>query len=68
MMHAYASTLAQMSQIVSLLHLAPDIQQAILFLPRVTSGKDPITERDLRPIVAIQEWSKQRRVWDDIRG
>jgi hypothetical protein len=60
-------TRARMSQIMSLVHLAPDIQEAILFLPRVTSGKDPITERDLRSVVAIPEWAKQRRVWNDIQ-
>jgi hypothetical protein len=56
-------TRARMSQIMSLLHLAPDNQEAILFLPRVTSGKDPITERDLRPIAATPDWRKQRRLW-----
>ena len=56
-------TRARMSQIMSLLHLAPDIQESILFLPRVESGKDPITERDIRPIAAIPDWRKQRRQW-----
>ena len=51
---------------MSLLHLAPDIQEAILFLPRVESGKDPITERDIRPIAAIPDWKKQRREWRDL--
>ena len=56
-------TRARMSQIMSLLHLAPDIQESILFLPRVESGKDPITERDIRPIAAIPDWRKQRQEW-----
>lgn len=59
-------TRARMSQIMSLLHLAPDIQEAILFLPRVTSGKDPITERDLRQIAATPDWRKQRRLWAEL--
>lgn len=59
-------TRARMSQIMSLLHLAPDIQEAILFLPRVESGKDPITERDIRPIAVMPDWRKQRRMWDEI--
>jgi hypothetical protein len=59
-------TRARMSQIVALLHLAPDIQEALLFLPRVASGKDPITERDLRPIAAIPDWRKQRALWADV--
>lgn len=56
-------TRARMSQIMSLLHLAPDLQETILFLPRVTSGKDPLTERELRPITAIPDWRKQRTMW-----
>ncbi|MCA9109912.1 MAG: hypothetical protein KDA52_08205 [Planctomycetaceae bacterium] len=59
-------TRARMSQIMSLLHLAPDIQESILFLPRVESGKDPITERNIRPIAAIPDWRKQRRMWIDL--
>jgi hypothetical protein len=54
---------ARMTQIMSLLQLAPDIQDELLFLPPVTSGKDPITERDLRPIVAELDWREQRRMW-----
>ena len=56
-------TRARMSQIMSLLHLALDIQETLLFLPRVASGKDPITERDLRPIAAVPDWRKQRGMW-----
>jgi len=52
---------ARITQIANLLNLAPDIQEAILFLPAVERGKDPITERDLRPIVAIADWKTQRR-------
>ena len=46
-------TRARITQIMNLLNLAPDIQEAILALPRVEEGRDPITERDLRPIAAI---------------
>jgi hypothetical protein len=56
-------TRARVTQIMNLLHLAPDIQEAILSLPRTESGRDPITERDLRPIAAIVDWRKQRREW-----
>jgi hypothetical protein len=45
---------------INLLNLAPDIQEAILFLPEVTSGKPPITERHLRPMVAELNWARQR--------
>ena len=60
-------TRARMTQIMSLLNLAPDIQEAILFLPRTLSGRDPITERRLRPLTAELGWCEQRRMWDEIK-
>lgn len=57
-------TRARMSQVTSFLNLAPDIQEGFLFLPRVESGPDPVTERDLRPIMAEPDWRRQRRKWD----
>jgi hypothetical protein len=42
-------TRARISQIVSLLYLAPDLQEEILFLPRTERGRDPIILRDLLP-------------------
>jgi hypothetical protein len=59
-------TRARMTQIMNLLLLAPDIQEAILNLPRVTRGRDRIVETDLRPLVAIADWREQRRVWNAI--
>jgi hypothetical protein len=59
-------TRARMTQITILLHLASDIQEAIVFLPPVERGRDPITERDVRPIVAVSDWRKQRRLWKAI--
>lgn len=56
-------TRARVTQIMNLLHLAPDIQEAILFLPRVVEGRDPITEHDLRPIAAEIDWGRQRAAW-----
>ena len=56
-------TQPRMTQIMNLLHLAPDIQEAILFLPCVFEGRDPITERDLRPITREIEWDKQHHLW-----
>jgi hypothetical protein len=54
---------ARLSQIMNFLNLAPDIQEAILFLPTITRGAEPIYERELRPIMANLIWSKQRRMW-----
>ena len=56
-------TRARMSQIMNLLNLSPDIQEAILFLPRTERGRDPIGERDLRPICCIVDWKHQRKLW-----
>jgi hypothetical protein len=56
-------TRARMTQIMNLLHLAPDIQEDLLFLPRIERGKEPIQERHLRPIAAVPDWRKQRRLW-----
>ena len=60
-------TRARMTQIMGLLNLAPDIQEALLFLPRTLSGRDPITERKLRPVTAELGWCEQRRMWDEIK-
>jgi hypothetical protein len=54
---------ARISQIMDLLLLEPDIQEAILVQLVVERGKDKITERQLRRIVAVLDWRKQRRMW-----
>ncbi|HTU19296.1 MAG TPA: hypothetical protein VMG10_14645 [Gemmataceae bacterium] len=56
-------TRARISQIASLLHLAPDIQEAMLFLPPTLRGRDAIILADLMPIAACIDWRKQRRLW-----
>ena len=56
-------TRARVSQIMNLLHLAPDIQEALLFLPPVVQGRDPIVLRDLQSIAMTSEWRKQRKAW-----
>lgn len=58
---------ARISQVMDLLNLAPDIQEEILFLPRVTAGRDPITERQLRRVAAEVDWDLQRREWMQVR-
>ena len=54
---------ARITQIVNLTLLAPDIQEAILFLPPVHQGPDTIIERDLRPIAGEPDWTRQWRLW-----
>jgi hypothetical protein len=56
-------TRARITQIMNLLNLAPDIQEDILFLPNTTKGRDPILERDLRPVAAVPHWNRQRKMW-----
>lgn len=56
-------TQPRMTQIMNLLHLAPDIQEELLHLPPVYEGRDPITERDVRSMVKIVSWNKQREIW-----
>src|SRR5262249_36696645 len=55
-------THARVSQIMNLLHLAPDIHEAILFLPRTEAGRAPIHLRRLPPIDAATAWRKPRRM------
>jgi hypothetical protein len=56
-------TRARISQILNLIHLAPDIQEGLLFLPPTVHGRDPIILADLMPIAAAFDWRKQRRRW-----
>jgi hypothetical protein len=56
-------TRARATQIMNLLNLAPDIQEAILFLPRTPSWSDPVSERRIRHIGATPDWRKQRTPW-----
>jgi hypothetical protein len=56
-------TMARVTQIMSLLNLAPDVQEQILFLPRTERGRDAVKETDIRPIAAVLDWCKQRRMW-----
>ncbi len=56
-------TQPRITQIMNLLHLAPDIQEEILFLPFVGRGRDPVHEHMLRPVAANVNWDEQRRRW-----
>jgi hypothetical protein len=57
---------ARLTQIMNLLNLAPDIQEEILHLPKFERGRDPVSERALRPIAAVVDWREQRRMWRDV--
>ena len=46
----------------------PDIQGAILFLPRTQSGRDRVILRDVLPIAMELDWKWQRRAWRRLMG
>lgn len=54
---------ARLTQIMDLTLLAPDIQEAVLFLPQIRSGRDPLSERKLRRVAANPIWACQREQW-----
>jgi hypothetical protein len=54
---------ARLTQIMNLLTLAPDIQEQILNLAPTAHGRDPPSERHLRPIAAELSWKAQRPLW-----
>jgi hypothetical protein len=55
-------TRARITQILDLTLLAPDIQEAVLFLEAV-GGREPVTERGLRATVKAEAWGEQRAAW-----
>jgi hypothetical protein len=56
-------TRARISQVMNLLYLAPDVQEAVLFLPWTQRGRDPIPLWQLQPIASTVDWKKQRTLW-----
>jgi hypothetical protein len=56
-------TRARVCQIMNLVYLAPDLQEALLFLPRTESGRDRIILADLQLIASTPAWRRQRRWW-----
>src|SRR5207253_6144908 len=61
-------TRARVSPILTLVHLAPDIQEAILFLPRTQRGRDPVILSEVIPIAMELDWKRQRRAWRRLMG
>jgi hypothetical protein len=55
-------TRARVSQILSLIHLAPDIQEELLFLQGGCRGGDLLIA-DLQPLTRQPDWQAQRRLW-----
>ena len=61
-------TQPRMSQIMNLLHLAPDIQEDLLFLPAIKIGRPHIHEKGLRPLTMMVDWDEQRIAWERLSG
>jgi hypothetical protein len=58
---------ARLSQILSLLNLAPDLQEQLLFLQRPIHGRQAPTLRQLLSVAAALDWHEQRRRWRKLR-
>lgn len=58
---------ARITQIMNLLTLAPDIQEELLFLSRTVKGRDPVCEKDMRPIATVPYWQRQRKMWSELK-
>jgi hypothetical protein len=56
-------SVTRMSQLMALIDLDPRIQEQILFMPRTLAGRDPVSERAVRPITAQPDWEIQRKMW-----
>lgn len=56
-------TQPRMTQILNLNHLAPDIQEDLLFLDPLEEGKPLISEKQLRRLSGMLVWGEQRREW-----
>jgi hypothetical protein len=61
-------TRARVTQIMNFLNLAPDLQEAILFLPKTAMGRDPVSEHVARHLTAIAQWDRQRNAWRGLPG
>jgi len=59
-------TRARLTQIMNLLLLAPDIQEALLDNSSALRARSAITERDLRSVSRIVDWADQRGRLDEI--
>lgn len=59
---------ARVTQVMDLLYLAPDIQEALLGLPPALSGGSALCERTLRAIAAEPLWRLQLGEWRTLAG
>jgi hypothetical protein len=48
-------------------HLAPEIQEQLLFLPPTRRGPDPLLERHLRAVARLADWEGQKQRFRALR-
>ena len=58
---------ARLSQILQLNHLAPEIQEQLLFLPPTRQGFDRLLERHLRAVARLADWEGQKQRFRALR-
>ena len=57
---------ARITQIINLLHLAPDIQEQLLNLRTWNGSRRGLCEGHLRNLAGMVDWSEQRQLWRDV--
>src|SRR4051795_12407299 len=59
---------ARLSQILQLNHLAPEIQEQLLFLPPTRQGFDRLLEKHVRSLALVFDWQKQKQLFRAVQG
>ncbi|KYG06929.1 hypothetical protein BE21_32050 [Sorangium cellulosum] len=59
-------TRARVTQLLDVLVLAPDLQDAVLALGAVDGAK-PTAEQTLRAVAHAGTWAEQRALWEQVR-
>lgn len=54
---------ARITQIMNLLMLAPDIQESLLHLDRVTGKRKTVLLQELQQLAVLPDWRHQRQMW-----
>ncbi|ACY13545.1 hypothetical protein [Haliangium ochraceum] len=62
----YGMTTGRITQLMSLLWLAPDVQEDVLFLEAI-DGREPLSGQALEKLARIADWGEQRRGWSEVR-
>jgi hypothetical protein len=60
-------TQPRITQVLNMLHLAPDIQEELLFLPIVTQGHDFFFEKQMRRVCAELNFIRQYELWEILK-